>query len=88
MLQREGASPDEAGRIVQLLSGRLTPDKMHVWLSDPKKSHPVPDPEAAKKLEDAGLVPGGEYNWTPVNAISAGKAQLVIDEAERYAAGG
>jgi hypothetical protein len=88
MLQYKGASPAEASTIVQLLGGRLTADKMHVWLSHPKKSHPVPDPEAAKKLEDAGLVPGGVYNWTPVNAISAGKTQLVIDEAERYAAGG
>lgn len=87
MLQSKGASTDEASRIVRLLSGRLTPDKMHVWLSHPKKSHPVPDPEAAKMMEEASLV-GAPLNWTPINAISAGKTQLVIEEAERYAAGG
>lgn len=85
MLESRGASSDEASRVVQLLSGRLTPDKMHVWLSDPKKSHPIPDPEFAQKMNDAGLV-GGPMNWTAVNAISAGKTRLVIDEAERFAA--
>ena len=59
---------------------------MHVWLSHPKKSHPVPDPGAGEGLEAAGLVPV-EMNWTPINAISAGKTQLVIDEAKRYVAG-
>jgi hypothetical protein len=87
MLQSKGASSDEAGKIVGLLSGRLTADEMHVWLSHPKKSHPVPDPEFAKKMEEAGLV-GGPLDWTAVNAISAGKTQLVIDEARRFAAEG
>jgi anti-sigma factor ChrR (cupin superfamily) len=87
MLEGKGASSDEAGAIVELLSTRLTPDEMHVWLSDPKKSHPVPDPEFAKKMEDAGLV-GGPMDWTAVNAIAAGKTQLVIDEAQRFAADG
>lgn len=87
MLRSKGASSDEASRIVRLLSGRLTADQMHVWLSHPKKSHPIPDPDAGKAMEKAGLV-GGTLDWTAVNAISAGKTPLVIDEAERYAAGG
>ena len=87
MLERKGASSDEAGRIVELLSARLTPGEMHVWLSDPKKSHPIPDHEFAKKMEDAGLV-GGPLDWTAVNAIAAGKTQLVLDEARRFAADG
>lgn len=38
-------------------------------------------------MDDAGLV-GGPMNWTAVNAITAGKTQLVIDEAARFAADG
>ena len=87
LLERKGASSGEARRIVRLLGGRLTADEMHVWLSHPQKSHPVPDPEASKKFEDAGLAPV-VLHWTPVNAIAAGKTQLVIDEAERFAADG
>ena len=85
MLEAEGATAAQAREIVQTLSGRLTPDQMHVWLSHPEKSHPVPDPEASKQFEDAGLVPV-VMNWTPVNAISAGKTELVIAEAKRFAA--
>jgi hypothetical protein len=58
---------------------------MHVWLSHPDKSHPVPDPNAGKDFEDAGLEDPGPLDWTPLNAVSAGKTQLVIDEARRYA---
>jgi len=86
LLESEGASAQEAGRIVELLGARLTPDEMHVWLSHPKRSHPIPDREFAQKMEEAGLV-GSATNWTAVNAIAAGKTQLVIDEAERFAAG-
>ena len=87
LLEENGASKGEAERIVQLLSRRLTPAEMHVWLSHPEKSHGVPDPELTKKFEEAGLVPV-VGNWTPVNGISAGKTELVIEEAERFSADG
>ena len=86
MLEAEGATADQAQEIVDTLGRRLSPDEMHVWLSHPEQSHPVPDPDAAKLLEDAGLVPV-DMNWTPINAVSSGKTQLVIDEARRFTAG-
>jgi hypothetical protein len=85
MLEDEGATATEAQEIVQILSRRLTPDEMYVWLSHPEKSHPVPDPDSAKSLEDAGLAPV-VMNWTPINAVTAGKTELVIAEAKRFAA--
>ena len=85
MLEAKGATAEQAQELVSVLSKRLSPSKMEVWLSHPKKSHPVPDPEAAKDFEAAGL--GADVlNWTPVNAVAAGKTQLVIDEARRYVA--
>jgi hypothetical protein len=86
MLEAEGATGAEAQELVELLGRRLSPDEMHVWLAHPEKSHPVPDPDATKQFEAAGLV-GAPLNWTPINAIAAGKVQLVIDEARRYVAG-
>jgi 2,4-dienoyl-CoA reductase-like NADH-dependent reductase (Old Yellow Enzyme family) len=86
MLERGGATPEEAREIVEILSRRLSPDDMHVWLCDPQQSHPVPDPDSAKRFEDAALVPV-VTNWTATDAVSAGKAHLVIDEARRYVAG-
>jgi hypothetical protein len=85
LLEAEGATPAEAQELVELLSCRLSPDEMHVWLAHPEKSHPVPDPDSAKRFEAAGLL-GAPLNWTPINAISAGKTKLVIDEAKRYVA--
>jgi hypothetical protein len=86
MLEARGATPAEAQELVDLLRQRLSPDDMHAWLAHPKKAHAVPDPESAKQFEDAGLV-GTPLNWTPINAISAGKTSLVVDEARRYVAG-
>lgn len=83
MLEARGATAEEAQEILDTLGRRLSPDKVQVWLSHPKKSHPIPDPDAAKGLEEAGLVPV-PMNWTPINAISAGRTHLVIDEARRY----
>jgi hypothetical protein len=83
LLEAKGATGAEAQELVEVLGRRLSPDDMHVWLTDPERSHPVPDPDAAKQFEAAGLI-GAPLSWTPINAISAGKAQLVIDEARRY----
>jgi len=85
LLEECGASPWQAAEIVRALGTRLRPDEMHAWLSDPERSHPVPDPESAKWLEDAGLVPV-VLRWMPVSAIAAGRADLVIIEARRFAA--
>lgn len=85
MLEVQGATHAEAQELVELLSRRLSPDQMHVWLTHPDKSHPVPEPDAGKQFEAAGLV-GAPLNWTPINAIAAGKTKLVIDEAKRYVA--
>jgi hypothetical protein len=48
MLQAEGATRRQAQEIVRLLSLRLSAQQMHVWLSHPGKSRPVPDPNAGK----------------------------------------
>jgi hypothetical protein len=53
---------------------------MHTWLADPDRAHPVPDPESEAKW---GVV----LNWTPINAVSAGKTEFVLAEARRFAAG-
>jgi hypothetical protein len=77
MLQAEGATPEQAGELVQILGQRLSPDQMHTWLSHPDKAHGIPDPESAEKF-------GVTMNWTPINAVAAGKTALVIEEARRY----
>ena len=80
MLETEGATADEAKEIVELLSLRMSYDDMHTWLSHPEKSHGVPDPGFQETL---GVV----LNWTPINAVSAGKTSLVVDEARRFVEG-
>lgn len=87
MLEDAGATEAQARDIVQTLSSRLTPDQMDVWLSHPERSHPVPDPGSSKRFEDAGLVPV-VMSWTPINAVSAGKTELVVAEAKRFAESG
>jgi hypothetical protein len=87
MLESEGATAAQAREIVEILGRRLSPDEMHVWLTHPEKSHPIPDADAAKEFEAKGLIAPAVLNWTPINAVSAGKTKLVIDEAARYVAG-
>ena len=77
MLEAEGATPEQAQELVSILGRRLSPDKMHTWLSHPDKSHGIPDPASAEKF-------GTVLNWTPINAVSAGKIGLVVDEARRF----
>jgi hypothetical protein len=84
-LEAEGATAAQAKEIVEVLGRRLSADEMHVWLTHPEKAHPIPDPDAAKEFEAKGLIPVA-MNWTPINAVSAGKADLVIGEATRYVA--
>ena len=84
LLEAEGATASEAEELVAILSNRLSRDEIHVWLTHPEKSHPVPDPDASEKFaESTGLIPV-VMNWTPINAVSAGKINLVIEEAKRY----
>jgi hypothetical protein len=87
MLEGKGATAEQAQEIVEILGRRLSPDEMHIWLADPDKSHPIPDTDAAKEFEAKGLIAPASLNWTPINAVSAGKTKLVIDEAKRYAPG-
>lgn len=89
MLEERGATPDEAGEIVDALRQRLSPKQMHVWLSHPMKSHPIPDDPPPPPPEDPGpltLMPV-QLRWTAINAVGAGKAYLVVAEARRYADG-
>lgn len=88
LLVERGASQEQAADIVLALSGRLSPKQMYVWLADDKRSHPVPDedPERQAELEAKGLVMP-VMHWTPINAVGAGKAHLVVAEARRYASG-
>jgi hypothetical protein len=86
LLEAEGATASEAKELVAIPSNRLSPDEIHVWLTHPEKSHSVPDPDASEFLEAAGLIPV-VMNWTPINAVSAGKINLVIEEAKRYVTG-
>ena len=85
LLEGAGATPPEAQELVELLGRRLKPDEMHAWLSHPERSHPVPDPDTARRAEAAGLVP--VVYWTPINAVSSGRTQLVVDEAQRFVGG-
>ena len=80
MLEAEGATAEEAQEIVEILSRRMSHDDMHRWLSHPEKSHGIPDPQSE---ETFGVV----LNWTPINAVAAGKTALVIDEARRSVEG-
>ena len=50
---------------------------MRFWLSDPEKSHGVPDPDSEERFDVV-------LNWTPINAVSAGRTELVIEAARRY----
>ena len=77
MLEVEGATPEQADELVRTLGRRLSPDEMHTWLSHPEKAHGVTDPESAEKF-------GVALTWTPINAVSAGKIGLVLDEARRF----
>ena len=77
MLEAEGTTAEQAQEIVEILSRRMSHDDMHIWLSHPEKSHGIPDPDSEEKF---GVV----LNWTPINAVSAGKTALVIDEARRF----
>ena len=43
----------------------------------PEKAHGVPDPDTEATF-------GSVLNWTPVNAVGAGKIHLVLDEAKRF----
>ena len=54
-----------------------SPDEMRFWLSDPEKSHGVPDPDSEERFDVV-------LNWTPINAVSAGRTELVIEAARRY----
>ena len=76
MLEAEGATAEQAQEIVEILGRRMSHDEMHIWFSHPEKAHGIPDPDSAEKF---GVV----LNWTPINAVSAGKTALVIDEAKR-----
>ena len=81
LLTGQGASQEQADEIIRLLEVRLSPVEMHDWLAHPKKSHGITDPEASAAF-------GVELNWTPVNAIGAGKTDLVVDEARRFGTNG
>ena len=71
MLVEAGAEEEVAREVVATLGQRLSPRKTERWLADPSKAHPIVDPEASER-------------WTPVNAVSAGKADLVLEEARRF----
>ena len=79
LLRENGAAPEAAAELVEILARRLSPSEMQTWLADPDRSHPVPDPESEAKF---GVV----MNWTPINAVSSGKTDLVLAEARRFAA--
>ena len=85
LLTERGASEEDAHELVRTLGRRLSPKQMHVWLADDRKSHPVPDDASELKagLEAKGLVVP-TLHWTPINAISAGKTDLVLAEARRF----
>ena len=68
-------------QIVRILSERLSAEEIHTWLADPEQSHPIPDPASEAKW---GVV----LDWTPINAVIAGRTNLVIEEARRYVEGG
>jgi len=70
---------EQAAEIVQTLGQRLSPGEMHTWLADPERAHPVPDPESEATF-------GAVLNWTPINAVSSGKTDLVLAEARRHIA--
>ena len=87
LLVERGASEHEAHELVQTLAQRLSARQMYVWLADDKKSHPVPDddPNFKADWEAQGLVVP-TLNWTPINAVAAGKIELVLAEALRFVA--
>ena len=77
LLVDAGATPDEAQELVALLGQRISPSDMRVWLTHPENCHPVPDPTTVETF-------GVELVWTPINAVPAGKTDLVIAEARRF----
>ena len=85
MLVDRGATVQQARELVETLGRRLSAKEMHVWLADDRRSHGIPDedPELKAEWEAMGLVLPAMH-WTPVNAIGAGKTDLVLAEARRF----
>jgi hypothetical protein len=50
---------------------RLSPRKTERWLADPARAQAIEDPESSERLH-------------AVDAVSAGKAELVLEEARRF----
>jgi hypothetical protein len=74
LLESEGADRDPAQRIVdELLSCGLTPAQARVWLSNGNRCYPI-------------TVPGWAWQQVPTHAIEDGCADLVLDQARRFAA--
>jgi hypothetical protein len=74
LLESEGASHDSARRIVdELLSCGLSPARARVWLSNGNRCYPI-------------AVPGWAWRQVPTHAIEEGRADLVLEHAERFAA--
>jgi len=70
----EAGAPDEMAReVVSTLGLRLSPRKTERWLADPERAHAIVDPESSERLHS-------------VEAVSAGKADLVLAEAKRFVA--
>lgn len=80
LLVDAGAAPGDAQELVGLLGQRMPPRDMRVWLTHPEKCHLVPDPGTVEQF-------GVELVWTPINAVGAGKTDLVVAEARRFVSG-
>ena len=78
MLEAEGATAEEAQENVIILSHRMAHDDMYVG-SAPLRGK-APDSDTAGTF-------GWALNWTAINAVSAGKTPLVLDEARRFVEG-
>jgi len=71
MLVDAGANEEVAREVVATLGLRLSPRKTQRWLADPERAHVIEDPESAERL-------------CAFDAVSAGKADLVLAEARRF----
>ena len=78
LLREEGASDEDATRIVSALErAEVPPPRMRAWLASPDRAYPV---------STGHVVDGVDFKQVPVHAIEDGRADVVVQAAEAFAA--
>lgn len=84
-LMAHGATETETLAIEGTLTEVMSAAKAQQWLFDPKRSHPIEDPDAAERFEKQRLASVPIYGGA-ASFIEAGRADVVLDAAVDHAA--